>query len=806
MKLNNKKGISLIVIAITILVSLILVPIAVAATGNAIENANITEYIDNLNLIKDSVESYYITNGEFPIENLNIDGNRNYYTQGEIISLIELNNTSNKDTFIYDMRQNEDYLDDDSLGEFYIVDLSKLGVEKTEIGNKVRSNLDVFAFSYPSMNIYYLEGMKLKNDVYFSLNKRLTYISNVSGKKDDESVSQPIKTDVFDGITITRSNAKWTNNLNLSIISDDIANVSVRISGSNTWHNLKSNVNSIGKISEFNSKNLLVSNFSSNEVSNFSILSSNERYIEIMNNNTQGKIKIDLTNYDDKSPQILSYMVNNNSEMSIITFGLEDYDSGIREIRYEYLTKFDNDKNIVDYTNSTIDENYMLTKAKKIRALGSKELSIKVPTNINKIRVYVIDNAGNYIGQDMVVKEADDYVLINSSVNYFTSDGVNLSLNVSGNYNRIEASISSKDNLATEIKQQVTDLNNVQFTGLSNVDTVYLKVKAISNDAGKEVETVKNFTYNLKGNYPYIPNGFYYVGGSKESGFIISDNSNDSYKGDSFEVASGLVGNQFVWIPVEIESSSIQNLKSKWYRTAFETGNNYDKTSLRVSLDQEYTEPLNFNGITATNDERKLYNNVLSSIQKYHGFYIGRYETGAVNINTPRTVSNANTENILGIKKDLYVYNCVPFGNGMTDFSKGATKLANNMYNTNYVGSNLIFGIEWDQVMKFIDANASNSVSWGNYSDSIGNANENSGMSNANFKTGRNPNWVSKNIYDLAGNVSEWTMEAYSNGSRTTRGGNLQVQGGSNAAAVRLAYEPSTVSNLIGFRVCLYFK
>lgn len=47
-----------------------------------------------------------------------------------------------------------------------------------------------------------------------------------------------------------------------------------------------------------------------------------------------------------------------------------------------------------------------------------------------------------------------------------------------------------------------------------------------------------------------IPKGFYYVGGTVEEGLVISDSSADENKGTDHEVAKTLVGNQFVWIPV----------------------------------------------------------------------------------------------------------------------------------------------------------------------------------------------------------------------------------------------------------------
>ena len=49
-----------------------------------------------------------------------------------------------------------------------------------------------------------------------------------------------------------------------------------------------------------------------------------------------------------------------------------------------------------------------------------------------------------------------------------------------------------------------------------------------------------------------IPDGFVYVGGTKASGLVISDATADKekYKGQT-TVGTDLVGNQFVWIPVD---------------------------------------------------------------------------------------------------------------------------------------------------------------------------------------------------------------------------------------------------------------
>ena len=50
-----------------------------------------------------------------------------------------------------------------------------------------------------------------------------------------------------------------------------------------------------------------------------------------------------------------------------------------------------------------------------------------------------------------------------------------------------------------------------------------------------------------------LPDGFSYVGGTKSEGIVISDEPADAGKGTSWEVAQTLQGNQFVWVPVEVD-------------------------------------------------------------------------------------------------------------------------------------------------------------------------------------------------------------------------------------------------------------
>lgn len=56
-----------------------------------------------------------------------------------------------------------------------------------------------------------------------------------------------------------------------------------------------------------------------------------------------------------------------------------------------------------------------------------------------------------------------------------------------------------------------------------------------------------------------IPGGFYYVGGTKSTGVVISDSSSDEGKGADAD----LVGNQFVWVPVAKNQVLTLDVKSE---------------------------------------------------------------------------------------------------------------------------------------------------------------------------------------------------------------------------------------------------
>ena len=242
-------------------------------------------------------------------------------------------------------------------------------------------------------------------------------------------------------------------------------------------------------------------------------------------------------------------------------------------------------------------------------------------------------------------------------------------------------------------------------------------------------------------------------------------------------------GNEFVWIPI---TDTKKFARSDWGR---------NNTSAETSTEDAYWED------TTTTE----YTNMVTSVTHNKGFYVARYEASA-NSDSSKAQSKrgATTWNI-----------------SQTD---AITKSAN--YNS-ALHSHLMYGIEWDSILNWLKGNATissstdgrtktmeladiqdNSHSWGNYWTSTGDAFTNSRSKQT---TGTSEYWKANNIYDLAGNVREWTQEKWSTGTyRADRGGSYDFYGEDTGygyyypVALRFNTEASVTSDAIGFRASFY--
>ena len=299
-----------------------------------------------------------------------------------------------------------------------------------------------------------------------------------------------------------------------------------------------------------------------------------------------------------------------------------------------------------------------------------------------------------------------------------------------------------------------------------------------------------------------IPSGFVYVGGTKASGLVISDNAADKekYKGQT-TVGTDLVGNQFVWIPVD----SIADYKRTAYSTQVasgitDTATNSEQIIVSSSSSYYFKEAL-------PADEK-------TSVETNKGFYIGRYEAGdqeSTN-STKLRASGASTSNTITVKAGQAPYNYIKY----TDAKKLAEGFSTKQGYTS-VKSKLVSSYAWDTAIAFIQKTNSdygNSSEEGNYDNSptftytgIADTEKNK-QTKANgtdtlIPTGQTT--AVNNIYDMGGNVNEWTTESCSDTSSpcTSRGGSCYGNFANIPAGYRCYFSDDAYAS-IGFRCTLY--
>ena len=298
-----------------------------------------------------------------------------------------------------------------------------------------------------------------------------------------------------------------------------------------------------------------------------------------------------------------------------------------------------------------------------------------------------------------------------------------------------------------------------------------------------------------------IPAGFYYVGGTKTSGIVISDNVNDKdkYKNKAV-VGTDLLGNQYVWIPCTTDntSSDLQYTRTEW---GVEVDGDDNSRAIKDELtltdaSVTYSDADTANGINA-DVSKEIVAQIKAekaSVAQYGGYYIGRYEVGR----------NSDTA--------VVKYNQTPYASITWSTAYGlAKKIITNSEVTSYLCSSYA----WDTAVNFIQNNSTAK----NYATSM---------------TGFNGNWNSQevkdpsenvikpagtsqqlntglttqfcNIFDMGGNEVEFTTELNPGTSETVvlRGGDYNY--GIVPAGYRSDINSGYASIVVGFRATLFLK
>ena len=296
-----------------------------------------------------------------------------------------------------------------------------------------------------------------------------------------------------------------------------------------------------------------------------------------------------------------------------------------------------------------------------------------------------------------------------------------------------------------------------------------------------------------------IPAGFYYVGGTKTSGIVISDNENDKdkYKNKAV-VGTDLLGNQYVWIPCTTDntSSELQYTRTEW---GVEVDGNSRAIKDELTLTDAsvtYSDADTANGINA-DVSKEIVAQIKAekaSVAKYGGYYIGRYEVG----------KNGDTA--------VVKYNQTPYASITWSTAYGlAKKIITNSEATSYLCSSYA----WDTAVNFIQNNSTAK----NYATSIEGFNGNWNPQEVKDPSGKviKPAGTSQqlntglttqfcNIFDIGGNEAELTTELNPGTSETVvlRGGGYN--GDHFPAGYRWDCNSGRAYIFYGFRATLFLK
>ncbi len=281
-------------------------------------------------------------------------------------------------------------------------------------------------------------------------------------------------------------------------------------------------------------------------------------------------------------------------------------------------------------------------------------------------------------------------------------------------------------------------------------------------------------------------------------GYIVSENSDENIVNKGL-VISDSRGNEYVWISCTVDSSSnkLQYKRTEWGVEKDGTDNSRaikDELTLK-DIDVTYSKTDTDNGINEEISKEIVaqINAEKESIKKYGGYYIGRYEVGKDN---KTAVIKAEQEPYVNIKWSKAYELAKGIGGG-----EGATTYLCSSYS-------------WDTAINFIQ-----NTTGKNYATSIIGFNGNWKSQEVKDSSGKVIKPVNTaqrlntglttalcNIYDMGGNVGEFTTELNPGTSETVvlRGGYNNI--GTAPAGYRWDVNSGIAGSNSGFRATLFLK
>ena len=310
------------------------------------------------------------------------------------------------------------------------------------------------------------------------------------------------------------------------------------------------------------------------------------------------------------------------------------------------------------------------------------------------------------------------------------------------------------------------------------------------------------------------------------TGFVIYEGTGAVNNENAWEQSK--TRNQFVWVPVPDPSriyeknSTTGKIKAKLWnftatgKTAISNGDTDSKLEVGILTSGKYDNIEKFTKYNAQGYTKDMFykelesefNRAMKSIEKYNGFYIGRYETG--NVTSIKPVIRRLNDNIGRWQNWYQLY----------------LRMKNIGGSNKNIQTGIIWGCLWNETTQWlIDTGektrneiVSNSTSWGNYYDVEFTYTKTNGETATKTKkyairipTGSTERNKINNIYDMAGNVSDYTLEIKKeSNSNIVTSARVSRGGGVNLATYPLSYRyygyPNTTSDVDGYRAYMYIQ
>ena len=557
----NKRGVTFFALVLTILIALILITTSIAVISNNISNSRISSFAEEMSNIEEAVALYYFENKELP----------SIPETGVISKVAILEEVPDKTSFEAELNSNGD----SNFENFYRLDLNKIGVTRTNY------NENSFVIVENSHHVYYLEGIKAKGNIYFSISQAMTGAHAVRkeyiGQEEKDS-----EITISGDVKVTKKTKRWTNELGIQIDTYMESGESLLVQFNGKKKNIETSEGNFSKT--FNTLQEINKDFSSDDENALINLSNEKKYIIVekqdKDKNILASVKVDLSNIDIARPTQVTKTpkVETKDEMTNnITFYVADVGSGVKEVRYEYFTTYDRDDSkegkVAYYSGSKITREYLKNAGRQVIPDSDGKISIDLPKGVSSIKLVIVDNAGNMSDAIELETEVENEIYYsltslkkNEIIISFYGTGV-----ISGNVSYSPNGKSYANNsLIFKAGSAVT------ISNMSGIDEkVYLKVTSVYEDEFKKsVEKYGGF---------YVARFEAGVDASN-SEIILSQRGKDPMTNISFQKAIEMSNNMYTSnenIKTTIMSSSAYDMIVSWLKYS---KYNVDKVVVSSSL------------------------------------------------------------------------------------------------------------------------------------------------------------------------------------------------------------------------------